>query len=355
MISKSLIACILLSFAVSCSKTSVSVPKQKGNRQAGVHITQAELNSYDTEFQRVKGLGIDVIPLTLPWNTLETNSGFDFSSLDIIDYYYPLNNIKVSLNITPIYAIARAVPSDLQSKTFNDSVVIARFKVLLDSVQTRLKHTIINNFIIGLEVDNYLNANASEWTNYKIFYDSAIIFIKQRWGNSMPVGVETTWSSVIGNSKNNIIDLNQYSDMMVLSYYPNQSDFTVKTPTTVHADIKSVIDLYPSIPIFIVECGYQTSEACNSSEELQREFIMEMFKLWDDHLAQINFMGFLWLTDLSDAKVDQYVSDYGASGFPNLDAFKGYLKTTGLRTYPGTGSDKLGFTQLKSELSVRGW
>jgi len=143
--------------------------------------------------------------------------------------------------------------------------------------------------------------------------------------------------------------------MMVLSYYPNQSDFTVKPPTAVHADVEAIIALYPSMPVFIIETGYQTSASCNSSDEMQKQFVIEMFKLWDDHADKINFMGFLWLTDISDAQVNQYVTDYAASGFPFLNAFKGYLQTTGLRMYSGTGTDKPAYTQLNSELASRGW
>jgi hypothetical protein len=338
-----------------CKSNDVPAVKPKGNRQVAIHITQAESNSYDTEFSRVQDLGTDVIPLTLPWNTLETPSGFDFSVADIISVYYPPKNIKVSINLTPIYAISRAVPEDLQSLPWDDTLVISRFRAMLDSLHQILPATVINNFIVGVEVDVYLNNHPDEWNHYKTFYDSSRAHIKKLWGSGMPVGVETTWGSASLTAKDNIIGLNQYSDMMVLSYYPNQNDFTVKPPLTVHTDVETIIGIYPSIPVFIVECGYQTSALCNSSEELQRQFIVEMFKLWDDHANKISFMGFLWLTDLSDAVVNQDVVDYGATNLPSLNAFKGYLQTTGLRTYPGTGTDKPGFTQLKSELTSRGW
>lgn len=339
----------------SCSSKTVQPVKNKGTRQVAVHITQAELNSYDTEFKRVKSLGIDVVPFTIPWNMLETNAGFDFSYLNMINVYFPPANTKVSINITPIYAVRRALPADLQAKAFNDPMVISRFKILLDSVHKKLAQTQINNFVVGLEVDNYLNNHSSEWNNYKSFYDSAAAYIKKLWGVGMNVGVETTWGSAAVNSKDNILSLNEHSDMMVLSYYPNQSDFTVKPPTAVHADVEAIIALYPSMPVFIIETGYQTSASCNSSDEMQKQFVIEMFKLWDDHADKINFMGFLWLTDLSDAQVNQYVTDYAASGFPFLNAFKGYLQTTGLRMYSGTGTDKPAYTQLNSELASRGW
>ncbi len=139
---------VIISFLCFCSKdNNTPAFRPKGNRQVGIHITQAESNSYDTEFQRAKSLGMDVVPLTLPWNFIETNSGFDFSLLTTINYYYPLNNTKVSLNITPIYEVSTALPSDLQSKSFDDPVVIKRFKALLDSIHKKLPAAQINNFI----------------------------------------------------------------------------------------------------------------------------------------------------------------------------------------------------------------
>lgn len=346
---------LVMSLALFSCHSDTNPPVAKGNRQVAIHITQAELNSYDTEFQRAKNTGMQVVPITLPWTFIENNGKFDFSLVDIINSYYPPTGVKVSLNITPIYAVSLALPSDIQTLALNDQIVINRFHRLLDSVKKHLPNALINNFVVGLEVDNYLNNHSSQWTAYKSFYDSARTYIKKQWGSSMPVGVETTWISATIASKNQIIDLNEHSDMMVLSYYPENTDFTVRPPTDVHSDIETLMSYYPSMPIFIIECGYQTSADCNSSDAKQQQFIHEMFSLWDAHPTRINFMGFLWLTDLSSAQVDKLVSDYQASGLPSLNAFRGYLQTTGLRTYSGNGTDKAGFTQLKTELQSRGW
>ena len=345
----------MLLVAAGCAPSSNPPVIPKGTRQVAIHITQAESNSYDTEFQRVKTLGVDVVPITLPWNVLETPTGFDFSLLAIINTYYPANHVKVSLNVTPVYEISSSMPTDLLSRRFNDPLVKTRFNALLDSIHQKLPAAQINNFILGLEVDNYLNGNPSAWADYQAFYDSARTHIRKIWGAAMKVGVETTFPSATGTSKAQILALNTHSDMMVLSYYPLNSDFTVRAPTDVHADVSAVISLYPSMPVFIVECGYPTSAACNSTEAQQQQFIIEMFKLWDAHANSLNFMGFLWLTDLSDAVANQYVSAYGGGNPGAQNAFRGYLQTTGLRTYTGNGSDKAGFTQLKKELAVRGW
>jgi len=330
-------------------------PVARGNRKAGIHITQAQNNSYAEEIDRVKELGAEVIPLTLPWTFMETGSGFDKTFPELINSYYPAQGFTVSLNITPIYAVSRSLPPDLIDKPFNDPMVITRFKALLDSLHKWMPDANINNFVLGLEVDNYLSSHPQEWLQYKALYDSGIVHVKKLWGASMPVGVETTWGYTVYTNKDEILELNENSDLMVLSYYPNESDFTVKAPSRVHEDIEMVLDLYPEIPTFIVETGYQTSTACNSSEEKQAQFIREMFALWDKHPERINFMGFLWLTDLSDQVTEQYVNDYGLTNFPHLEAFRGYLQTTGLRTWANNGTDKKGYAQLEQELQRRGW
>lgn len=91
------------------------------------------------------------------------------------------------------------------------------------------------------------------------------------------------------------------------------------------------------------------------NEKATGQFIEEMFRLWDNNADKINFIGFLWLTDLSDTATEQYVIDYGMTGFPFLHEFIGYLQTLGLRTYIGTGSDKPAYLQLNRELKARGW
>lgn len=340
---------------LSCGKhSSTPSPIPKGNRQAAIHITQAQNNSYDVEIARVQSLDIDIVPVTFAWNQVETDTGFDFSLVNLANSYYPGKNMAISLNLSPIYAISSALPSELQSRAFDDPIVISRFEAFLDSIHARLGATQINDVILGLEVDDYLSSHGSAWAAYNVLYDSALVHVKQLWGTDMRVGVETSWSAAVSTAKDSILRLNQQSDMMVLSYYPLQNNFTIRAPTVVQGDIANILGLYPNIPLFIVETGYQTSPVCNSSDELQRQFIANLFTTWDAYADRISFIGFLWLTDLSDSVVAQDVSAYGVSG-PYLNAFEAYLQTTGLRTYPGAGTDKPGFTQLKSELAVRGW
>ncbi len=78
-----------------------------------------------------------------------------------------------------------------------------------------------------------------------------------------------------------------------------------------------------------------------------------MFNFWDKHSEQLIYVGFLWLHDLSEAKASNLVEQYGMNGQPNVEAFKEYLGSLGMRTYEGV--DKSGMLELREQARARGW
>ena len=77
----------------------------------------------------------------------------------------------------------------------------------------------------------------------------------------------------------------------------------------------------------------------------------ELFQAWDEHASHVHYISFCWLTDLPPASVNEFSSYYGLQ----KRAFGEYLRTLGLRTYPGSGADKKAFEVLRHEASLRGW
>ena len=109
--------------------------------------------------------------------------------------------------------------------------------------------------------------------------------------------------------------------------------------------------MFPGKEIMIAEIGYPTSEENNSSPEKQAAFIRYLFQAWDEHADQITVMSYSWLSDLSKASVSDLESYYGLKD----RGFAEFLRTLGLRTYPGAGEDKPGFEVFIEETSQRGW
>jgi hypothetical protein len=111
------------------------------------------------------------------------------------------------------------------------------------------------------------------------------------------------------------------------------------------------VDLFPGKEIQLTEIGYPTSPINNSSPEKQAQFIQNMFQAWDQHAEVISVMSYSWLTDLPEDSVRELETYYGVSS----DAFGEFLRTLGLRTFPGAGDNKIGFEVFKAESAARGW
>ena len=175
------------------------------------------------------------------------------------------------------------------------------------------------------------------------------------------IGVSANLGALIGPRFTQFAWLNQYSDVLMVLYYPMNvqwspetgdiSVFEVRDPSTVAPDIDLLTQLFPDKPVQFKEAGYPTCDVCKSSEELQRQFITAMFSAWDAHQSQIDLVTFFRFSDFSPDEVDHYANYYSSQSVQ----FKSFLATVGLRTWPATGRFKPAFTQLAIEARVRGW
>jgi len=201
---------------------------------------------------------------------------------------------------------------------------------------------------IGNEIDAYLCEDSGKWDQYQKFYNETSAYIRDK-NPSVKIGCKTTFDAVTGKNEKEIKVLNKESDVIMVNYYPLNSDFSVKDPSVVQPDIDGLTSLYMNRIIYITEAGYPSSPQVGSSEEMQREFIREIFKAWDKHRLQVKLIDFVWLHDLSKSEVDIFVEYYGVLANP----FKEFLRTLGLRTYDG--KEKQAFIALKAEAEIRGW
>ncbi len=324
------------------------------DRTIGMHVTVPQNSDYETEFLRCKELGITAFPFTFFWELLEPDSGtYNFEPLKMLDIFFPYYNSKVSLCITPIKYIDKGLPADLTGKSFSDTIVINRFKTLLDSVHFYLANTELSGLIIGNEIDLYFNQHPSEWSEYKDFYHAICPYAQQLWNNEVNVGTEVCRNTLCTLYPTELQQINQVSDVIAVSYYPIDESFRGKEMTEVESDLDEILQLYPTEKIYIEETGYPTGMHNNSNEVKQSQYINFLFSYWDEHATQIVYIGLLWLTEISDADVNTFVEGYGMSSSSELAAFKDYLQTTAFRKYYGSGKNKHGYFQLIEELKAR--
>jgi len=322
----------------------------KGSRVLGIDITEGSNTDYGASFLIAKDLGAEVVQLSFGWDDIEASPEvYKNEFLSITNSFYPSYGSSVALVVSPIDTNVNRLPQDLKDKPLNDPEVIARFNKLLDYIFSEIPDLQISSLSIGNEIDVYLGTDSENWVEYQEFFKETSDHAKSlRPG--LKVGSKATFEGYTTQPKKDyLLSLNKNTDLLMVTYYPINSDFTMKDPSVVSPDFDNLISIYPNKEIRFLEAGYSSGSVVDSSEQKQAEFIKQVMQSWDKHRGQITLINFVWLHDLPQSKVNDYSKYYGIGS----NKFGEYLRTLGLRTYKG--KDKLAMEFLKQALENRGW
>lgn len=328
-------------------------PLPKGQRILELDANPPEEGDYDQAMNLAQELGAESIRLSVYWDEIEIEPGLyqpDPNWLAIANQYYSAQGFSISLVISVLDTTEIRLPDDLEGKEFSDPEVISRFQGLLEYVHTQLPDVKLISLAIGNEIDGVLGNDPDAWQAYQIFYDSCADFAGEKFPG-VPVSTKVTFEGLIGPMKKETLAIFENSEVVMTTYYPLQGDFLVKDPETIHQDFQILVDLFPDKQIHITEIGYPSSEVNDSSQSKQARFIQEMFLAWDEHADQIPVLSYSWLSDLPAESVTALESYYGLKN----QAFGEFLRSLGLRTYPGSGENKQGYDVFQREADSRGW
>lgn len=341
---------IMIYLSWSCDKNDQSIVKL-GERKVSFAITNSVNETWDDAYNLSIEKGINYISIDLDWNQLEPNKDvYKLEILAAIDLLFASDNLPVLLKIHPINQNYSALPEDLEGKALNNSIIINRFKSLLSKVNQATNNANISKICIGNEIDTYLNLEENRWIEYNDFIKNVTPHIKDMWGESIQVSSVITFSAF--DSQNEyILESIKNLDFISFTYYPLDNDFTVKNPFTIEADYQKIIDIADKKDIVITECGFPSSDICNSSQALQSDFIKEVFHVWDKKSDQIEAIVFTWLTDYSESQINEIIEELNYGNLPNNLEFKAFLSSLGLRN--SDGSPKVAFNTICDEINDR--
>jgi hypothetical protein len=106
--------------------------------------------------------------------------------------------------------------------------------------------------------------------------------------------------------------INNYSDVVMLNYYPQNHQFQVLDTSIVHAHFADIVTAFPTKDIWMTELGYQSgSNLCASSELKQAHFYHNMFQAWDTQKEHIKLVLINWLFDQSPQLIEEWKEYYG--------------------------------------------
>ena len=327
-------------------------PLPKGDRILGIDVNMAEDNDYDKAFALAKSLGSEVTSLSINWKDIETAPGKyedPGGSLAIANVYYPQKS-KLALYVRAVDTASKMAPADLETVPFTAKEMAERYLKMIDWVFTQIPDVELLFLSVGDEIDLMMGDNKESYRDFGVFLKTVREEIKKK-RPGLSVGFTATLYGLTKKVPEELKALNQYSDMVFVSYYPVDERGGMKEPSTIAADYESLVKRHPGRTIYIEQTGYPTSPFLKSSEAKQREFVRETFRAWDTHRSQIKYISFAWLTDLPQASLDAYKEYYGTSDKNLLE----FLRTLGLRTHSGSGKDKEAFRAIQAETHVRGW
>lgn len=356
---KNTLLLILLHFFILTSYAQLP----KGDRVLAWQVDMTQNNNYDSAFAYAQTACMESVHLTFAWSSIEPNVGnFDSdymnSILDIANVYYPAAGTKVELQIPTMNTNVKVTPTDLIAINFDDPIMINRFKTLLDTLFAHIPNLELSALNIGNESDIYMGTDAIQYSQYKTFLDSIIPYAKQLYfdlhNSNLKVGTTFTYDGLLSTSTTSLCQMvNNGLDIVALTYYPLNSDFTMESPSSVSTDFSNLVDIYSDTlqPIYFAECGYSSSNICNSSDDLQAQFYKNVFSSWDTYYENIKYLTIFKTTDWSQ----QDVIDLGAFYGINDTIFLEFLRTLGVRTWNNNGTNKLAYETILCELDARNW
>ncbi|MBA4192119.1 MAG: hypothetical protein C0467_29430 [Planctomycetaceae bacterium] len=347
-----LVCCVSLLLSTPGSRvTAADKPVEKGTRLLGIAVNEPENKKFDAAFAKARDAGLQVFSLKLDWDDVEKKPGkFESPWPKIVNQVFPPQKIRVSLRIAVLDTVNNRVPADIRGKPLSDPAVVARFHALADWVLGEMPDVEFADIAIGNEVDGVLGADAEKWKQYGEFFKATRTHIRKKLPKT-PVGVSVMFNGLTGPTAKLAAGLNKDADVVMVSYYPLNADFTIKPVNAVEADFAAVCKAYPKRPVHFVEAGCPSGTKCGSSEEKQKQFVEHLFRAWDRHADQVKLVMFVWLNDVPDEMVKWCEKYYKI----NNPAFLDYIATLGLRTFKGSGTDKLAYTALKELAKARGW
>lgn len=332
---------LLILLAVLAVPDSVNAQQSSFKRVLSIS-TIPQLEPYpltDSDFSKVFTSAVELVAnagvtgnvYTQHWNEIEPTKGrYKLDDLkNTVDYLGRVKGFDLFFGIQVINTVTREVPDDLKDVSFDSEQMKERFHALIDAITPNLEAH-VRYISIGNEVDQYLEDN-NEWTTYTVFYDDAVAYIHKVLPH-IKVGVTVGFDGLTKAWLKQIQALNKVSDVIIVTYYPLNPDFTVQRPDAPLTDFPLMLQQTNNRPLLIQEIGYPASQKLNSSEQLQAQFVQNVFTAWADTGNQVPFVNFFLLHDFTKAMCNQFLIYYG---LPNSSSFYEYLCTLGLRQANG--------------------
>ncbi|QDT95802.1 glycoside hydrolase 5 family protein [Gimesia aquarii] len=294
--------------------------------------------------QKSKEVGCDGAVLTYSWPSLEPRPG-DLT-LEELKNGIVINKGRVLfLGIQVLNTTVKDLPTDLQTKRFDDPQVIERFQSFLDALAPLLQNR-VRYLSIGNESDIYLTAHPDEINAYATFLNSAYKHAK-KIAPDLIVGTTLTDAGALQPEFQQLV---KNADAHFLTYYHGQVgvEGTFKDTTKVKEEILKLSTKLDERPIVFQEIGFPAHDQISSAEK-QAEFVNGVFDAWDELNSRVPFLNYFMMYDFPESIINDQLTYYGVDD--DTKPLVRFLTTLGLHQVDGTPRESWSvFEQRAKEL-----
>lgn len=318
---------------------------------AGSRILAMEVNpptslDYAAEVDVASGIGVHVVPITLPWSALERaapdagTSEIDPSLFVDLSAVYSSRPISLLVSIPLVDTAAVLAPPDLAPQltagtlAFDDATVISRYEKVVDVMFATFGSSVkLAYFLVANEENLYLASKPnSQWTALSSFYAAIKSYVATK-NATVTVGMNLSFGGLLDSTqKAKLTTLFSSSPDVFVSYYLGDNGFGSVSSTTVPADIDTMIAFAGTRPLVLKELGYATGTTGHDPAG-QVSFITDLFQAWDAHASQIPMATISRMYDGNISDCTAQAQSYGQGS--NQD-FIQFLCTLGVRQIDDT-------------------
>ena len=173
------------------------------------------LSSYTAEYTAIAALGVRGAQTAAPWNSLNpTGTTYDLTMITNpffgLDRLAELGFTTIFLNIPVVALTQRTMPADIAVLAFNDPVVKARLRALIDRILPTLNSAVVY-VALGNEVDSYFATHGAEWPQFVELVEDARGYVRAARPD-VRVGVTTTFDGATATQRAAVATLNAASE-----------------------------------------------------------------------------------------------------------------------------------------------
>ncbi|HWP86055.1 MAG TPA: hypothetical protein VNN17_12740 [Terriglobia bacterium] len=275
-------------------------------------------------FQMCVSAGMSFTKIHPKWNEVEPNPGrYNFAEVESHSARAAAHQIPIYLGIRTIDTQGRSMPAAYSGWKWDDPRMTAKLTALLEAMAAKMRGN-VRWVAIGNEVDQYFKSRGGEIGPYATLLKNITPVVRRLWPGAA-VTVNFTWEAAHEMARYRPIT--DRMEVFSFTYYPLNSDFTVRSPSQIEGHIKTLVQAAAGRPLILQELGYPSGSANRSSEDLQAQFVERSLRAAQSYGDKIIAINYLWMSDLPDSVVEEFAKYYQ---LPNAEKFKSYLATMGM-------------------------